>query len=188
MSSASSLDHVVVIVPTYNEAPNVVVMLDALREVDAELERYRFSFLVVDDESPDGTARLVSEYAETHTSVSLLSRPREGLGRAMRAGYAHAIGVLEADVVVALDCDFQWNPRDVPRLLAEIERGSDVVVGSRHTRLGEIEGWPRGRGATHWVANTLFATFVAGTREVLDHNGNFRAVRVRGAVAERSDN
>ncbi len=171
--------HVIVMIPTYNEAENVVPMLEALREVGGQCPDHRFSMLVVDDRSPDGTGELVREYARSHPDVELLSRTREGLGRAMRAGYAHAAKQLAADVIVTLDCDFQWDPLDIPRLLDAVDRGADVAVASRHVEGGRLQGWPLGRRLTHWIANTFFATWVAGTRAVRDHNGNFRAVRAR---------
>jgi dolichol-phosphate mannosyltransferase len=174
--------HLVTLIPTYNEAGNIVLMLDAIAEVGKALPRYRTSTLVVDDESPDGTGELVRKYSSSHPATLLFSRPRQGLGNAMKAGYLYAVAELNADVVVTLDCDFQWDPADIPRLLAALEGGSDAAIASRHAAHGKIVGWPLGRRLTHWIANTFFATYVAGTREVLDHNGNFRAIRVEGCL------
>ena len=174
--------HVVNIIPTYNEAENVLPMLRALAEVERDNPAFRFSTLVVDDRSPDGTGELVAGYARTHPEVTLLSKPREGLGRAMKAGYQHAIGELGADIVVTLDCDFQWNPADIPLLLEVIDQGNDVALASRHANGGSLRGWPLGRRITHWIANFFFATVVAGSWEVRDHNGNFRAIRVAGIL------
>ncbi len=120
---------VVILIPTYNEAENIVLMLDALEVVALKLQGHRFRSLVVDDESPDGTGGLVASYAESHPAVVLLSKPKEGLGAAMIAGYEYAMSELRADVIVSLDCDFQWDPADIPKLLAEIEGGADVAVG-----------------------------------------------------------
>ena len=174
--------HVVVLIPTYNEIENAITMLEALARVARRLDGRRVSMLVVDDDSPDGTGAKVAEYAACNDRVELVTKPKQGLGFAMRVGYRHAIDGMEADVVVTLDCDFQWDPEDIPRLLERIDAGSDVVVGSRHVTGGRLVGWPPARRITHWVANTLFARWVAGTREVLDHNGNFRAIRVAGAL------
>jgi dolichol-phosphate mannosyltransferase len=174
--------HVVVLIPTYNEVENIVEMLAAIEGVGRRHSGYSFSTLVVDDESPDGTAARVQEWTRSHSNVRLLSKAREGLGIAMKSGYRYAIENLEADVVVTMDCDFQWDPADIPRLLAVLEAGSDAAIASRHSSDGSIEGWPMGRRFTHWIANTFFARYVAGSREVLDHNGNFRAIRVENCL------
>jgi dolichol-phosphate mannosyltransferase len=173
---------VVVLIPTYNEAENIELMLGAVDRVMREMPSPGYRALVVDDESPDGTGALVTSHTADHPEVLLLSKPREGLGRAMIAGYEYAMSELRADVIVSLDCDFQWDPADIPRLLAEVAGGADVAVGSRHAPGGRMDGWSRGRRLTHWVANTFFATIVAGRREVGDLNGNFRAIRVAGVL------
>jgi dolichol-phosphate mannosyltransferase len=183
---SASRPHVVILVPTYNEAENIIAMLEALEEVEKRETDYRFTSFVVDDESPDGTAGLVSDFMRAHPSVELLEKPKQGLGIAMIAGYEHAIEVLRADIVASIDCDFQWDPNDIPALLAELASGADVAIGSRHLPGGSMEGWSIDRRFTHWVANTVFATWIAGTREVTDHNGNFRAIRVRGVLDQVS--
>lgn len=174
--------HVVTLVPTYNERENVILMLDALGQLAQEHPELRCTTLVVDDSSPDGTGQLVADYRETHPDVELLSKAKQGLGVAMIAGYRHAMTSLGADIVVSIDCDFQWDPGDIPLLLGAVQEGADVAIGSRHLPGGRMEGWSMDRRFTHWVANTVFATYVAGTREVTDHNGNFRAIRVAGVL------
>ena len=173
------------LIPTYNEAENVVQMLDALEKVAVENPRYDWATLVVDDNSPDGTGKEVQSSkfkVQNKSKIYLLEGKKEGLGVALVRGYQYAMEKLKADVVVSNDCDFQFDPKDIPRLLDKIDEGFDVVVASRHTPGGDVVGWPTGRKLTHWVANTLFASWVAGTREVNDHNGNFRAIRVRGVL------
>jgi len=174
--------HIVVLIPTYDEAENVVPMLEAIDRLGQRDPARRFTSLVVDDHSPDGTAARARAFAGGRGDIHVLERAREGLGRAMIAGCRHAQGPLRADVVATIDCDFQWNPDDLPRLLDALDAGADVAVASRHAPGGGLEGWPMGRRFTHWVANTVFATWVAGSREVLDHNGNMRALRVAGCL------
>jgi len=174
--------HIVMMVPTYNESENVVAMLDALEAVAAQDPARRYSRLVVDDSSPDGTGEAVEAYAAEHDAVFLHRRERAGLGRAMVAGFERSLAELDPDIIVTIDCDFQWDPLDIPLLLRELDAGADVAVASRHAPGGGLDGWPVGRRFTHWVANTLFATWVAGSDKVLDHNGNLRALRVKGCL------
>lgn len=180
---------VVNLIPTYNEAENVVLMLEALEKVARENPEYDWATLIVDDNSPDGTGRKVkSERLKIKSyKLHLLEGKKEGLGVALVRGYQYALGKLKADVVVSNDCDFLFDPFDIPKLLEKIDGGFDVVVGSRHSENGiQVVGWPLGRYLTHWVANYIFATTIAGTGEVHDHNGNFRAIRVH-RVLDRVD-
>lgn len=173
---------VINLIPTYNERENILLMLDALEEIAKQNRAYTFHTLVVDDSSPDGTGELVSSYKPKHQSTSLLTGTKEGLGVALARGMQHAIKKLKADIIITNDADFQFDPNDIPLLLDKIHAGADVVIASRHVPGGGVDGWPAGRGFTHWVANTVFATWVAGIKEVTDHNGNFRAYRVKNCL------
>jgi dolichol-phosphate mannosyltransferase len=89
---------------------------------------------------------------------------------------------MKADVIIPNDADFSFDPKHIPELLAKVEEGYDVVVASRHVDKGGTEGWSLFRKLNHWVANILFATYIAGIKEVKDHNGNFKAIRIRGVL------
>ena len=161
-------------------------MLESLAQIAKDNPRYNFSTLVVDDNSPDGTGELVTDYLNTHSNIYLLQGKKKGLGEALIRGYLFSMKVLKADIVVSNDADFQFDPLDIPLLLKKIDEGSDVVVASRHARGGGVEGWPTGRRVTHFIANNIFATNIAGLRQVTDHQGDFRAVRVAG-ILDRLD-
>lgn len=125
----------IVVIPTYDERENVGPMSKAVLESGVEI-------LFVDDNSPDGTGKVLDELAAAEPRVHVLHRERkEGLGRAYVAGFAKAIE-LGAEVVVQMDCDFSHDPKDVPRLVAECEKGADLVIGSRYVPGGATPGWP----------------------------------------------
>lgn len=168
--------HVVVCLPTFQEADNVERMLAALAVVlDGHGE-----VLVVDDGSPDGTADLAEAHAERHGGVRVLRRPRkEGLGRAYVVGFRAALD-LGADLVVQMDCDFSHAPRDVPRLVAAAIEGADLVLGSRWTTGGGVVGWPR-RRLLMSRAGSLYARGLLGV-DVRDLTGGFKCWR-RAALA-----
>src|SRR5215217_8083001 len=112
---------VVVVLPTYNERENVQRLLAAVRDTvpDADV-------LVVDDNSPDGTAILVEETASELGQIKLLHRPgKQGLGSAYRQGFAVALDE-GYDVIVSMDVDFSHDPTVLPQLLAIIEAGADA--------------------------------------------------------------
>jgi dolichol-phosphate mannosyltransferase len=128
---------VTVCLPTYNEIENLEPMVRALGEVLPEGGRV----LVIDDGSPDGTGELADRLAATVPYVSVLHRERkEGLGRAYIAGFRRALAG-DAELVLEMDCDFSHDPKAVPRLIAAVEAGADIAIGSRYVPGGGTENW-----------------------------------------------
>ena len=102
--------------------------------------------LVVDDSSPDGTAEKAEALGAELGGIEVLRRPRKmGLGSAYRAG--HAIGIARGyDVMIQIDADLSHDPgRRSPRLLAAVERGADLAIGSRYVPGGAVPNWPKRR-------------------------------------------
>jgi dolichol-phosphate mannosyltransferase len=167
---------VVIILPTYNERGNIVALLASLQNEFQRL-RHDMHVLVVDDNSPDGTADLVRESMRRYPNVHLITGEKAGLGAAYIRGMQHAIGELRADVVFEMDADFSHNPADVPRLLAALEDSADFVIGSRHVKGGSIPAewstWRKWNSAGgNWVAR-----YVAGLYGIRDCTAGFRAIR-----------
>ena len=126
-----------VCLPTYNERENLDAMLRALQGVLREGDRV----LVIDDNSPDGTGESPTGSPPSSPFVSVLHRERkEGLGPAYLAGFRRALAE-GAELVLEMDCDFSHDPADVPRLIAAVEDGADVVLGSRYVPGGRIGNW-----------------------------------------------
>ena len=170
------------VIPTYNEAPNVAPLLRRLTDLYRETDT---SFLVVDDESPDGTARLVREFAESDGRVRLLEGPRRGLGWAYVRGMAHALDTIKADVVVQIDADFSHDPADAARLLARVAGGADVALGSRYVAGGSLDPrWHSGRRLLSRWGNR-FARWIAGVQGVHDCTSGFKAIRASALRAAR---
>jgi dolichol-phosphate mannosyltransferase len=166
----------VVCLPTYDERENLEAMVRAL-------EPHGVRVLVIDDSSPDGTGELADRLAAEHDFVSVLHRERkEGLGPAYLAGFARALAD-GADLVLEMDCDFSHDPADVPRLIAAVEGGADVALGSRYVPGGEIANWGRVRrfvsAGGSWYARTLLGI------PVRDLTGGFKCFRRE--VLERID-
>jgi dolichol-phosphate mannosyltransferase len=167
---------VVIIVPTYNERGNIAALLASLQSEFTRLH-HDMHVLVVDDNSPDGTAELVREAMQRYSNVHLLTGEKAGLGAAYIRGMQHAIGELRADVVFEMDADFSHDPGDVPRLLAALESPADFVIGSRHVPGGSIPAewsiWRKLNSAGgNWVAR-----YVAGLYGIRDCTAGFRAIR-----------
>jgi glycosyltransferase involved in cell wall biosynthesis len=125
-----------VVLPTYNEAENIVEVLQRVRGAVPDA-----GILVVDDASPDGTADLVEKVAPEIGDVRVLARTgKAGLGSAYRAGFV--AGMDEgADVLVEMDSDLSHDPDDLPSLLAAVAHGADLAIGSRYVPGGRIPNW-----------------------------------------------
>jgi dolichol-phosphate mannosyltransferase len=167
---------VVIILPTYNERGNIAALLASLQREFSRLH-HDMHVLVVDDNSPDGTADVVREAMQRYSNVHLLTGEKAGLGAAYIRGMQHAINAMRADVVFEMDADFSHDPADVPRLLAEVENSADFVIGSRHVPGGSIpDEWSFWRklnsAGGNWVAR-----YVAGLYGIRDCTAGFRAIR-----------
>jgi dolichol-phosphate mannosyltransferase len=167
------MTRVAVCLPTFNEAENVGLMLDAVLAVFDE-NAIDGRILVIDDSSPDGTAGLADERARDEPRVGVLRRAqKEGLGRAYRDGFRHVLDG-GAEVVLQMDCDFSHDPAAIPSLLAPLEE-VDFVLGSRYVRGGGVDGWPLTRRAIS-KGGCLYARVVLGI-PVHDLTGGFKAWR-----------
>jgi dolichol-phosphate mannosyltransferase len=159
-----------VIVPTYIEAENIEEFLRRART-----EAPNADILVVDDNSPDGTADVAEKVAGELGGIDVLRRPaKKGLGSAYRTGFA--IGLEKGyDTLVQIDADLSHDPAALPSLLHEVENGADLAIGSRYVPGGEIPHWPWLRRALSRYGNQ-YASFVLGTG-TSDATSGYRAYR-----------
>ncbi len=167
----------VIVLPTYNERENIVSLLDALRGVMQKVSGFTVTYLVVDDNSPDGTRDAVSAYQKKHEDVFLISGKKEGLGKALLRGLTHATNVLGADILLQMDADLSHDPAVIPQFLKKLDSGADFVVGSRYIPGGSIpHNWGIHRKIFSVVGNAL-VRFGLGFSRVHDWTGGFRAYK-----------
>ena len=166
----------VIVLPTYNERENITSLLAAVREVSDDIE-----VLVVDDNSPDGTAELARQVGLELGGVTVLERPdKHGLGSAYRAGFERVLDE-GCDVVISMDADLSHDPAVIPRMLELLDGGADAVIGSRYVPGGGTTDWPVRRQLLSKWGNTY-------TRSVLglptrDCTSGFRAYRSTALAA-----
>jgi dolichol-phosphate mannosyltransferase len=128
---------IVICLPTFNERENLERMVRSLGDVLPE----GGGVLVIDDNSPDGTGAIADRLATELPWLEVLHRPeKQGLGRAYVAGFQHALAG-GAELVLEIDCDFSHDPTDVPRLIAAVEDGADLAIGSRYVEGGGTANW-----------------------------------------------
>ena len=147
-STGTLLSTPLVCLPTYNEAENIVGLIAAVRRALPQA-----GVLVIDDGSPDGTGNLVRQAAATDSRIFLLSRPGKlGLGTAYLAGFAYALEH-GFDRAITMDADFSHPPDRLPALLAAVDAGADLAIGSRYVPGGGTQGWPLRRVLLSSAAN-----------------------------------
>jgi len=158
-----------VITPTYNEAVNLPSLIPQVLHQSTDIE-----ILIIDDNSPDGTAAIVKEIQKTNPRVHLLERPRKmGLGTAYVAGFKYAIEH-KYDYVFEMDADFSHNPKELLNFLLKIQE-YDLVIGSRYIRGVSVVYWPFRRLLLSYFAN-LYTRVVTGL-PVKDATAGFKCYR-----------
>jgi dolichol-phosphate mannosyltransferase len=159
-----------IVTPTYQEVENIAEFLRRVRDAvpDADI-------LVVDDNSPDGTADLADRVAADLGRIDVLRRPKKiGLGDAYRAGFS--VGIERGyDVLVQIDADLSHDPTALPIMFREVDNGADAVIGSRYVLGGSIPHWPwHRRGLSKW--GNRYTSFVLGL-PIHDATSGYRAYR-----------
>lgn len=158
-----------VIVPTFNEKNNIKSIISKILDVDSRVE-----VLVVDDNSPDGTANLVKSIQEENSRVHLLQRAEKmGLGSAYIDGFRKSLE-LGFDAVFQMDADFSHDPKYIPSFLDELQN-SDVIVGSRYIKGVSVINWSLSRLLLSYFAN-IYAKIVTGV-PVNDLTGGFKCIK-----------
>lgn len=161
-----------VIIPTYNEADNIIKIIpEVLKNSSPENE---FNILVVDDNSPDGTAGLVEELK--NDKVKLLKREKKsGLGTAYVAGFHYAIKN-NYDFVFEMDADFSHDPKYLKGFIDRLNEGFDLVIGSRYINGVSVLNWPIRRLILSYMAS-VYTRMVTGLK-VMDTTAGFMCYRV----------
>jgi dolichol-phosphate mannosyltransferase len=135
LRASSATELVSVVLSTYNERENLSNLVPVIESILAR-SGIRGEIVVVDDNSPDGTSDVARALGKKYGNVRLLWRPGKfGPGSAHADGYSFATG----DIIVGMDSDFSHSPYDIPRFVAKIRDGCDVVVGSRYIHGGQYQ-------------------------------------------------
>jgi len=166
---------IIIIIPTYNEKENIGHLIDSLQEEFKKLP-HNMNILVVDDNSPDGTAGIVKIETKKSANIHLIKGKKQGLGVAYIRGMQYAIDNLNADIVMEMDADFSHKPEDVPRIIAALDKGVNFVIGSRYIDGGRI---PHDWGLTRKTISTcgnIFARYIVGLYRIRDCTAGFRAI------------
>ncbi len=178
-----SMDKIVIVMPAYNEAENIKLMITELfNEVFPKVENVEMHLLVVDDYSPDGTGDIVKSFQDKYKNLHMLQKQKEGLGWAYIRGFQYAIDKLNADAVMEMDADFQHPPRFVKPMVEAYLNGADYCIGSRYIKGGSVpRQWALSRKAISYFGN-LFIRLVLLKPSIHDLTTGFRLARVKGIL------
>lgn len=142
-----------VIIPTYNEKENIENIIRTIFSIDSQ-----YHLLIIDDESPDGTAKIIKKLQSAfNNQLFIIERPSKlGLGTAYITGFKWALEN-NYDFIFEMDADFSHDPKDLPRLLnACKDNNYDLSIGSRYVKGGKVENWPK----TRWLMSYFASIYV----------------------------
>jgi len=128
----------VIVIPTLNELDNIQKLYQAVKTQTQKIDGWDTHLLFVDSHSTDGTLEVCRSLVRKDKKVAIIETGK-GIGLALKTGFKHAFETRQAEVVLQMDADFSHAPSDIPRLMAEIERGYNLVIGSRFIKGGEVK-------------------------------------------------
>jgi len=159
-----------ILIPTYNESTSIPELIDSLAQL-RQTGEFDFDILVIDDNSPDGTAEIVQ--AMGHEWVRLLKRPgKDGLGNAHRAGFVDILAQPQYDQIVTMDADGSHRVADLPLMFRAAQPGLSIVLGTRWIKGGSVVNWPKSRQLLS-RSGTRYASLALGIN-LADLTGGFR--------------
>ena len=160
----------IIVLPTYNEKDNIEKMINTVLNLPEYIE-----LLVVDDNSPDGTASIVEKYLNNDRVHLLKREKKEGLGPAYIAGFKHSFQY-NPDYIIEMDADFSHDPNFVIKFIERMEEEKlDLVIGSRYCNGISVVNWPLIRLFLSYYGNR-YASFILGSK-IMDITGGFKCFR-----------
>lgn len=165
-----------IVLPTYNEAENIRVILPRIFEQAGKIPTHHLHVVVVDDDSPDGTAAFVRELVGAFPNLHLLTGEKRGLGEAYKRGMAYAIEELHADLIFEMDADLQHDPSLLPLFVILANHGFSLVIGSRFIAGGATPNFPWHRKLISLLGTWLVRLF-GGLQPLTDCTSGYRCIK-----------
>lgn len=137
-----------IVIPTYNEAKNIAVLVAKIAKV---LAKQNYEIIVVDDNSPDGTYSIAKELEAKYPLKAICRKNERGLASAVLAGF----GATKGSILGVMDADLSHPPELIPELVNAIKNGADIAIGSRLIKGGKVEEWPSLRRFISAIARML---------------------------------
>jgi dolichol-phosphate mannosyltransferase len=165
-----------VVLPTYNESANVKILVPRIFAQAAKIPSHELHVLVVDDNSPDGTAAVIREQMASFPNLHLLTGEKKGLGEAYKRGMRYALNELHADLIFEMDADLQHDPSLLPLFVVLAGNGFSLVIGSRFVSGGCTPNFPWYRRLIS-VVGTWLVRFCGGLPCLRDCTSGYRCIK-----------
>ncbi len=169
--------HIIVLIPTYNEASNIEQVITAVERFAVQSPPNNLNLLIIDDDSPDGTAQQVNILQNKYDNITLISDKKAGLGRAYIRGFRYALAHFNFDILIMMDADLSHDPKEIPELLNKLDQDFDYVIGSRYTNGSSHDNnWPFSRVLMSRCANLLARKLIGRAKDINDITSGFKAM------------
>jgi len=166
---------IAIAIPIYNEKENILQLVKSLRRL-SDQQHWPVDLVIVDDNSPDGSADAILSTFKNSDAIHIIKRPRKmGLGSAYIDAFNFILRNLEPDIVIQMDADFSHPPELIPEMITKIVSGNDLVIASRYVKNGGVENWTTSRKIISKGANTLFKLLLGS--KINDVTSGYRAFR-----------
>lgn len=167
---------VCIVIPTYNEAENVKVLLPQIFAQSEHIPSHELHVLIVDDNSPDGTAKVIRGLQEHYPCLHLLEGEKKGLGEAYKRGMARAMELLDPEFIFEMDADLQHSPELLPLMVSLGDHGFDLIIGSRFVLGGSTPNFSFKRRMLSLVGNWMLRV-LGGLPDIRDCTSGYRCIR-----------
>ena len=164
------------IIPTYNERDNIVALVERIHHA---LSNYNYEILFIDDNSPDGTAEIISSLSPRYPVRVIIRKDKKGLASAVVDG----LNIASGEIIGSINADLQHPPEIIPDLLREIESGADIAIASRYVKGGSCPDWGLTRRIISRGATALAHILLPSTRKIKDPMSGFYMLR-RHVIAD----
>ena len=165
------IQNISIIIPTYNERENIAQLIPDIQNITNE-NKMNAEIIIVDDNSPDKTSEIAEKLNKQYGNIKVIKRSsKQGVGSARRLGFSHA----SMPIIISMEGDNSHKPKYIPELVKEINKGADIVIGSRYMKGSKIINWPIKRRIISMLANWI-ARFFAGVK-LTDVTNGYRAFK-----------
>ena len=176
LNKLANQQNICFVLPTYNEEGTIERIIEQIKAEEKKQNIYKFSIVVVDDNSTDQTQAIVRKVIDSSENIYLITGQKKGLGDAYKRGFLFALDTLEAVVIFQMDSDGQHDASLIPMFLKEIKAGKDVVIGSRFIAGGSTPDFSLFRLLISRVGN-LLVRYVGGVVNIKDCTSGYRAIK-----------
>ncbi len=164
--------NVSVVIPTYNEYKNIPILFEKIFNVFKK-NKINGEIIVVDDNSEDGTSKVVKNYTKNHAVQLIIRKDEKGLASACLKGFDYSNG----EVIIVMDADLQHPPEKIPELIEAINNGADIAIGSRYIKGGSLGGWSASREIISKSAGVLANLLFDNIKDIKDKESGFFAFK-----------